>query len=90
MSSFNSTAFMISASAIAIFGVGLYMWDTRGKSLGFGSSNSAAGVSNPSLSSLSSRPSDASTDTFYTAEDSATGGSRRKRSKRHKKTKKRH
>jgi hypothetical protein len=89
MSSFNSTAFMISASAIAIFGVALYMWDTRGKSLGFGSSNSAAGVSNPSLSSRPSYASTASTDTFYTADGSATAGSRRKRSKRHKKTKKR-
>lgn len=29
--SFNENAFMIAGTAIAIFGVGLYLWDTRGK-----------------------------------------------------------
>lgn len=30
--SFNENAFMIAGTAIAIAGVGLYIWDTRGKS----------------------------------------------------------
>lgn len=30
--SFNENAFIIAGTAIAIFGVGLYIWDTRGKS----------------------------------------------------------
>jgi len=31
--SFDENAFMIAASAIAIFGVGLYIWDTRKESV---------------------------------------------------------
>ena len=30
---FNENAFMIAGTAIAIFGVGLYMWDTRKESV---------------------------------------------------------
>lgn len=32
MSSFNTDAFIIAGTAIAIGGVGLYLWDTRGPS----------------------------------------------------------
>jgi|LauGreDrversion4_2_1035121.scaffolds.fasta_scaffold1057597_2 hypothetical protein len=37
---FNKSAFIIASSAIAIAGVGLYLWDTRGKNLLSSSSQS--------------------------------------------------
>lgn len=33
MGGFNQGAFIIAGTAIAIAGVGLYLWDTRGKNL---------------------------------------------------------
>lgn len=38
---FDTGAFMIAGTAIAIAGVGLYIWDTRGKDLLSGSSQAA-------------------------------------------------
>jgi hypothetical protein len=38
---FDQSAFIIAGTAIAIAGVGLYIWDTRGKELLSGSSQAA-------------------------------------------------
>lgn len=43
---FDTGAFMIAGTAIAIAGVGLYIWDTRGKDLLSGSSQAAPQNSN--------------------------------------------
>lgn len=45
---FNTGAFMIAGTAIAIAGVGLYLWDTRGSQM-LSSSTSSNTYSSPSL-----------------------------------------
>jgi hypothetical protein len=65
--SFNENAFMIAGTAIAILGVGLYIWDTRGDSF---KSAAAQGYSR-----------------IQSYNQPRYGGSRRRRSNNHKKTK---
>ncbi len=80
MSSFNSSAFFIAGTAIAIFGVGLYIWDTRKDKVAsaFNKYTSQNTTSyNPVDSTAASNP------------IISTGGSRRKKNKQNKKTNKR-
>jgi|688.fasta_scaffold614642_2 hypothetical protein len=70
---FNNSAFMIAGTAIAIAGVGLYIWDTRGA---------------PALSSYTSPSSSTpSTSSSYNDRDSYFGGRRSKKNKKHLKSK---
>jgi hypothetical protein len=84
--SFNENAFMIAGTAIAIFGVGLYLYDTRKEKVVNAYNqyrqpkNYAAGP--PSQYSSSSSYPSTSSDTFMTA------GSRRNKKRFHRKTKK--
>jgi hypothetical protein len=75
--SFNATAFTIAGTAIAIFGVALYIWDTRKDKL----TSTFTSNTTPSTSSPS----------FGISSNAAVmpGGSRRRKSKNYKKTSKR-
>lgn len=69
---FDSGAFMIAGTAIAIAGVGLYLWDTRGA---------------PAMSSYSTPSNSQYTSSSYNDRDSYFGGRRSKKNKKHLKSK---
>jgi hypothetical protein len=79
---FNSGTFFIVGTAIAIAGVGLYIWDTRG---------SAALSSVPSLFGSSNTPSyDSSRDSFMSTDSAIHGGKTKKHKKKQNRKTKRH
>ena len=45
--SFNENAFIIAGTALAIFGVGLYIWDTRGDSVKSAASQGYSAIMQP-------------------------------------------
>ena len=75
---FNSGTFMIAGTAIAIAGVGLYIWDTRGKGILSSSSPSMFG------SSYNSQ------DSYMSTDSAIHGGKTRKHKKNMNKKTKRH
>jgi hypothetical protein len=85
--SFNSSAFVIAGTAIAIFGVGLYIWDTRkDKVTSAFNKYSSSGTSQNQVSSTSSN-----TPSFGVSPSDVSfqGGSRRRKRKNYKKSIKR-
>lgn len=91
---FNENAFMIAGTAIAMFGVGLYIWDTRKESVantyksystGYGSSNTNNVVNNK----VQTPDNYGDRETFSDNTQAQAAGSKR-RKRRNKKTKKRH
>lgn len=84
MSSFNATAFTIAGTAIAIFGVALYIWDTRKDKVSTAFNNYTASGTN-TYSSVQSP-----TTNVVSTPVNQPGGSRRRKRKLHKRTKKRY
>lgn len=82
---FNSGTFIIAGTAIAIAGVGLYIWDTRVKSNDSYASNTT-GSSMFSSILPSNNPPSPSTGAAY----GAYGGKTKKHNKKHNKKTKRH
>jgi len=87
--SFNSSAFVIAGTAIAIFGVGLYIWDTRkDKVTSAFNKYSSSGTSQNQVSNTSSS---SNTPSFGVSPSAVSfpGGSRRRKRKTYKKSTKR-
>ena len=82
--SFNENTFMIAGTFIAIAGVGLYIWDTRGKamasSVASGVSSGYTSLTNPSANSNAT----ANANYISSVQDGTTfGGKSRKRKQMH-------
>ena len=90
--SFNSSAFVIAGTAIAIFGVGLYIWDTRkDKVTSAFNKYSSSGTSQNQVSNTSSSSTSSNTPSFGVSPSAVSfpGGSRRRKRKTYKKSTKR-
>lgn len=87
---FNENAFMIAGTAIAMFGVGLYMWDTRKEAITntYKTYTTGTGVS-PSTNTNQTQPIPSNYSTRETFSDYAQSAGSKRRKKKNKKTKKR-